>query len=197
MFVSNLSAEFAVVVRSRARLGRVPHAICGMSVRCCNVRGVPERGCECGANWACAPVWHEALAAEQADPAMAIWHNPLVCAFLLQHRSQFRPRFADGQYRFLQLFVDRGIDAVNAMAKNRRARNRGSRPDFDDSELNRYEAIPLPGFPTAFAVSIHHLREPTGGFVAQGYAPYGERLRDFAHATIEGWTLLREPAQRR
>jgi hypothetical protein len=50
-------------------------------------------------------VWH-ALAADQAGPQMAVWHNPLVCAFILQHPSQFRRRSADGQFRFLQLVVD-------------------------------------------------------------------------------------------
>lgn len=146
--------------------------------------------CECGADRDCFPVWHEALAEEQVDPAMAVWHSPLVCAFVLQHRSQIRPGFADGQYRFLQLFVDRGIDAVNAVARRRRARNRGSAPAFAAAEFERYEPIPTTGSPAGFAVTMHHVREPGGGFTARGYAAYGGRVRDLAQATIQGWRLV-------
>jgi len=143
--------------------------------------------CECGADSDCFSTWHEALAEERLDPAMAVWHNALVCAFVLQHRSQIRPRFADGQYRFLQLFVDRGIDTVNAVARSRTAHNRGSAPTFDPAALEGYESIPMTGYPEAFAVSIHHLLVPGGGFVARGYAAYGERMHDFAVATIDAW----------
>ena len=146
--------------------------------------------CDCGADSDCFPIWHEALAEEQLDPAMMVWHNPLVCAFILQHRSQIHPRFADGQYRFLQLFVDRGIGAVNAVVRKQTARNRGSAPALDPAELERYESIPRTGFPASFAVSMHHLREPSGGFVTQGYVAYGERMRDLAVATIEAWQGL-------
>jgi hypothetical protein len=121
---------------------------------------------------------------------MAAWHNPLVCGFILQHLSLFQRRFADGQYRFLQLFVDRGIDAGNAVARARTARNRGSAPTFHPAELERYESIPTTGFPAAFAVSMHHVRERGGGFVGQGYAAYDERMRDFVGATIDAWHLL-------
>jgi hypothetical protein len=133
---------------------------------------------------------HEALAAEQVDPAMAVWHTPLVCAFILQHRSHFQPRLADGQYRFLQFFVDRGIDAVNALARRRTARNRGSARAMGLGELHAYEPIAVNGFPEAFTVGTHHLREPGGGFVAHGHAAYGQRLRRVAVATIEGWQRL-------
>jgi hypothetical protein len=151
------------------------------------------RGCECGSGIDCFPVWHEALADEQSDPMMAAWHNPLVCGFILQHRSLFRPRFADGQFRFLQLFVDRGIDAVNAVARASTAHNRGSAPAFVPVELESYESIPTTGFPAAFAVSVHHLREPGDGFVGQGYATYDERMRNLVRATIDAWQLLDPP----
>jgi len=143
--------------------------------------------CECGAVSECFPIWHEALAAEQVDPTMAAWHTPLVCAFILQHRSCFQPRFADGQYRFLQLFVDRGIDAVNASARRRTARNRGSARAVDLGELQRYEPIAVDIFPEAFTVGMHHVRDPGGGFLEHGHGAYGRRLRDVAVATIEGW----------
>ncbi len=143
--------------------------------------------CECGAAAECLPVWHEALAAEQADPQMAVWHNPLVCAFVLQHPSQFRPRFADGQLRFLQLFIDRGILAVNAVARRVTARNRGSRPNLAPLELEAYASLTLTGFPSRFGLAIHHLREPDGRFVTSGYAAYGDRMRQFAQATVDAW----------
>ena len=151
------------------------------------------RGCECGSGSDCFPVWHEALAEEQSDPTTAAWHNPLVCGCVLQRPSLFRSRFADGQFRFLQLFVDRGIDAVNAQARARTARNRGSAPTFDPVELESYEPIPTTGFPAAFAVTMHDVREPGGGFVGDGYAAYDERMRDFVRATIDAWHLLDQP----
>ena len=124
---------------------------------------------------------------------MAAWHNPLVCGFVLQHPPLLQPRFADGQFRFLQLFVDRGIDAVNAVARTRTARNRGSASTFDPVELESYEPIPTTGFPAAFAVSLRHVREPGGGFVGDGYAAYDERMRDFVRATVDAWQLLDQP----
>jgi hypothetical protein len=143
--------------------------------------------CECGAAAACLPVWHEALAAEQADPQMAIWHNPLVCAFTLQHASQFRPRSADGQFRFLQLFVDQGIQAVNAVARRTVSRNRGSMPNLAPPEFEAYAALPVTGFPALFAIAVHHLREADGHFVTSGYAAYGDRMGQFAQATVDAW----------
>jgi hypothetical protein len=143
--------------------------------------------CECGATSGCLGVWYEALAAEQADQAMYAWHAPLVCAFYLQHRSKFHPRFAEGQYRLLQLFVDRGIEAVHAVARAGIARNRGKTPEFPSAELAQYEGLPPRQFPLAFDVSVHVLREERGGFVEQGYEAYGDRMRSWSVATIHGW----------
>ena len=143
--------------------------------------------CECGAAAECLPVWHEALAAEQADPQMALWHNPLVCAFVLQHRSQLRPRFADGQFRFLQLFIDQGIQAVNAVARRTTARNRGGRPNVTPPEFEAYAPLPITGFPSLFDLAVHHLREADGHFVTSGHQAYGDRMRQFAQATVDAW----------
>lgn len=143
--------------------------------------------CECGAVEECLPVWHDALAAEQADAQLAVWHNPLVCAFTLQHSSQFRPRFGDGQFRFLQLFLDQGIDAVNAAARRSTARNRGSEPHLAPPELKAYLPLPVAGFPSSFAHGVHHLRERDGRFVSSGYEAYGDRMRQLAQATVCAW----------
>lgn len=148
-----------------------------------------ETACECGAPSECLHVWHEALAAEQHDQAMYAWHAPLVCAFYLQHRSMHQPRFADGQYRLLQLFVDRGIEAVHAVAREHVARNRGSTPAFPAPELARYRGLPARSFPDAFGVSVHVLREKGGDFISQGYTAYGDRMRYWAQATIDGWRV--------
>jgi hypothetical protein len=155
---------------------------------------VRVRGCECGAAAACVDTWHEALAAEQADPGMGRWHTPLVCCFVLQHGSWLRPRFADGQYRFLQLFLDQGVDAVNAVARRRTARNRGSRPTFDPRPLAPYAALPPVDVPAAFARSVHDLRDPDGGFVGDGHEAYGERMRRLADATLDAWRRAGAPA---
>lgn len=147
--------------------------------------------CECGAAVVCRDTWHEALAAEQGDPAMAAWHNPLVCCYLLQHRQELHPRFANGQYRFLQLFLDRGVDAVNAEARHRTARNRGAHPTFDSRTLDGYEALPTGWFPPSFSASVNDLRDAPGGFVGDGHAAYGERMRILARATVDAWSRHR------
>lgn len=120
---------------------------------------------------------------------MYAWHTPLVCAFYLQHRSMYQPRFADGQYRLLQLFVDRGIEAVQAVAREHVARNRGSTPALSALELTRYEELPSCSFPAAFGVSVHVLREKGGDFVSQGHTAYGDRMRSWAKATIDSWKV--------
>jgi len=122
---------------------------------------------------------------------MATWHSPLVCCFVLQHRSQVRPRFADGQYRFLQLLLDRGINAVNVEARRRTARNRGSHPTFDSRSLDGYEALQSGWFPPSFSASVHDLRDAHGGFVGDGHAAYGERMLILARATADAWSRHR------
>jgi hypothetical protein len=117
-------------------------------------------GCECGAAAECALVWHAALAAEQGDPGMAVWHNPLVCAFTLQHPSHFRRRFADGQFRFLELFIDQGVHAVNAMARRTAARNRGRNPDLTQSALDAYPPLPFTGFPPCLVLPFTICKSP-------------------------------------
>lgn len=150
--------------------------------------------CECGAASPCVDVWHAALAAEQADPEMYAWHNPLVCAFLLQHPSHSRERFLDVQFRWLQLFVDEGIDAVNALARRTVARNRGSDPDVVPPELGRFHPLPDVPPPTRFELSVHHLDQP-GGFMAGGATAYGRRMRQLARATVDAW-LAANPGER-
>lgn len=145
--------------------------------------------CECGADSECVAVWHAALAAEQANPDMYRWHSPLVCAFILQHRSMFRPDHGTVQFQYLQLFTDQGIDAVNRIATQARAGNHGARPQLVPPELDTYDALP-PGFPERFTMSFHALPAEDGGFVSLGIDEYGRRLVTLASATIAAWKQL-------
>lgn len=142
--------------------------------------------CECGAASPCVDVWHAALAEEQADPEMYAWHNPLVCSFLLQHPSHRHERYADTQFRWLQLFLDRGIEALNAVARRTVSRNRGSSPDVVPPELAGYHPLPDVPSPSGFRLSVHHLRG-AGGFTAGGAAAYGRRMTELARATVDAW----------
>lgn len=146
-----------------------------------------EGPCECGAEEACRPLWYEALAEEQIDAVLGQWHNPLVCIFALQHRSMFREKFADGQFRFLQLFVERGPGAVNAVARSLRKKNKGAGVDLEAPELLAYEGIGAADFPAGFALSMRHLRTAEGDFLADGYDAYGERMVELAVATLQAW----------
>ena len=143
--------------------------------------------CECGAPSECRPIWYSALAEEQLDPIMGQWHNPLVCIFALQHASMYNPKFADGQFRFLQLFVEKGSGAVNAVARSLRAKNRGAGADLDAPELLEYEPIPSRELPGSFDLSLHHLLAEDGEFITDGHDAYGSRMRELAQATIAAW----------
>ncbi|MFI6166104.1 DUF5946 family protein [Nocardia sp. NPDC051052] len=143
--------------------------------------------CECGAAAPCLEVWHEVLEAEQEDAAMYPWHLPLVCAFVLQHRSHFLAPHADVQFRIIQFYVDKGVDATGWFARHQVARNGKAKRGFDMTPLQPYVALPRSAFPGRFALSVHDLADGSGGYVGDGYPAYGERMRSLARATIEGW----------
>jgi len=143
--------------------------------------------CECGAAAACRPVWYAALAEEQLDPVMGQWHNTLVCVFALQHASMFDRRHADSQLQFLQLAVDEGPDAVNAVARSLRARNKGRGFRLEAPELSRYPGIGDTELPASFPVSLHHLLCADGEFLTDGHDAYGLRMRQLAAATVEAY----------
>lgn len=130
--------------------------------------------CECGAAGSCIDDWHEALAEEQADPAMYIWHAPLVCAFVLQHRSRMLSQSADGQFRMLQFYDDQGIEATNQFARHQIARNKRSGTGDDMEPLAPYAALPSAGHHRAPIAGIEfgdiehqHLFGARGGLVEQ------------------------------
>lgn len=140
----------------------------------------------------CVDTWHEALAVEQADPQMYAWHTPLVCTFILQHRSRLMPQFADGQFRLLQFYVDQGIEATHSLARHQVARNKASGSGFDMEPLEPYAALPATASPAVFSLSVHDLKDATGGFVKDGHRAYGERMERLSLATVEAWLHLRD-----
>lgn len=146
-----------------------------------------QQKCECGAPSECLPIWHAALAEEQADPQMYRWHSPLVCIFLLQHRSLINWEFVDTQFRYVQLFVNQGIDAVNHVASQVTASNHGPNPRFISPELAQFGPLLPAEFPHAFDLSLHDVQEPGGGFVTRGHDQYGDRLCDLGKTTISAW----------
>lgn len=120
---------------------------------------------------------------------MYTWHTPLVCAFILQHRSHTLPRFADEQFRMLQFYADRGIEETNRLTRHQVARNKtGSGYDMEPS--SSYAALPAAGFPTGFPLGVHDLADADGGFVGDGYQAYGDRMHRLAEATIRAWLGL-------
>ncbi|WP_405178681.1 DUF5946 family protein [Nocardia sp. NBC_01377] len=156
------------------------------------VAGIEVPACECGAAMPCIDSWHAALAVEQSDPMMYAWHAPLVCAFVLQHRSRLLPRHADGQFRILQFYVDQGIEATNRLAQHQISRNRRSASGYDMEPLAPYTALPKSVPPADFPLGVNDLRDSAGGFVSDGHRAYGDRMYRLAQTTIRAWLRPRE-----
>ncbi|MEU6743169.1 DUF5946 family protein [Streptosporangium sandarakinum] len=152
--------------------------------------------CDCGAVagplGVCADYYHAILAEEQADPRMYRWHAPVVCAYLLQHPSRAHERYLDGQFRQLQLYLDKGLDALLRVAAHQVARNRhGARPGYDMAPLAAYEPLPTGGPPRRFRATFCGLPFRDGSFVSDGHPTYGDRIEAIAGATVESWRSLR------
>ncbi len=118
---------------------------------------------------------------------MATWHAPLVCNFVLQHPSRNKERFADVQFRLLQFYLDRGVTAVNRLARHQVARNKSGGPGYDMRPLQPYRALPHRDSVPRFALGIPDLRDADGGFVGDGHPAYGARMRMLSEATIAGY----------
>ncbi|MEV4249834.1 DUF5946 family protein [Streptosporangium canum] len=151
--------------------------------------------CDCGAPagplGGCVDYYHAILAEEQTDPQMYRWHTPVVCAYLLQHPSRAHDRYLDGQFRLLQLYVDKGIDALLRVAAHQVARNKhraGS--SYDMAPLAEYAPLPQSGSPGPFRATFCRLPFKDGSFVPDGHLAYGRRIEIIAEATVESWTTL-------
>jgi hypothetical protein len=149
--------------------------------------------CECGQPRPCIDTWHEALAEEQQDRTMYRWHLPLVVTFALQHRSRFRAGQASIQYQLLQLYLDRGLEALHRVAAHQIARNGRAKSGYDLRPLEPYPALPADVWPPAFVLSVHDLRAADGGFVSDGHDAYGERMRSLCEATAAAWRAATPP----
>ncbi|MEV0201751.1 DUF5946 family protein [Nonomuraea sp. NPDC050691] len=152
--------------------------------------------CDCGAAagplGVCVDYYHGILAEEQADPLMYRWHGVVVCAYLLQHPSRAHEKYLDGQFRQLQLYVDKGLDALLRVAAHQVARNRHTaRSGYDMAPLEPYEPLPPGGPPGHFRATFCGLPFSDGSFVADGHAAYGRRITLIAEATVESWRSLR------
>ncbi|MGW0809277.1 DUF5946 family protein [Nonomuraea sp. NPDC002799] len=150
------------------------------------------RRCDCGASagplGVCADYYHAILAEEQADPQMYRWHAPVVCAYLLQHPSGSREKYLDGQFRWLQLFVAEGLDALLRVMAHQVARNsHRARPGYDMAPPAAYAPLPAGGAPGSFRASFCQLPCTDGSFVSDGHPAYGRRVGVIAEATLESW----------
>ncbi|MER6582621.1 DUF5946 family protein [Nonomuraea sp. NPDC001023] len=151
--------------------------------------------CECGAAagplGACVDYYHAVLSEEQGDPGMYRWHAVVVCAYFLQHPSGAHPKYLDGQFRQLQLCLDRGLDALLRVGARQVARNRrGTRPVDDLEPLSAYAPLPPGGPPRHFRATFRDLPVRDGSFVSDGPPAYGRRIETIAEATVESWRSL-------
>ncbi|MFC7582979.1 DUF5946 family protein [Nonomuraea antimicrobica] len=110
----------------------------------------PRDCCDCGATAGplglCADYYHAILVDEQLDPRMRPWHAVVVCVYLLQHPSRGHEKHLDGQFRMLQYYLDRGLDALLRFAAHQVARNNHrARSGYDLRPLEPYEPLPPHG----------------------------------------------------
>lgn len=148
--------------------------------------------CECGAPagplGGCVDYYHAILAEEQADPQMYRWHAPVVCAYLLQHPARSHERHLDSQFRLLQLYLDRGLDALLRVAAHQVARNNHrARAGYDMGPLAAYAPLPAGGPPRRFGAAFSGLPFSDGSFVSDGHGVYGDRVEAIAEATLAAW----------
>lgn len=148
--------------------------------------------CDCGAIagplGVCVDYYHAILAEEQADPQMFRWHTLVVCAYLLQHPSSGHEKYLDVQFRLLQLYVDKGLDALIRVADHQVARNKhGRRFSYDMASLAAYAPLPPGGSPGLFRATFCGLPFRDGSFVSDGHLASGHHIETIAEATVESW----------
>ncbi|MET9239917.1 DUF5946 family protein [Nonomuraea sp. NPDC003709] len=153
------------------------------------------RRCDCGAPagplGVCADYYYRILAEEQADPQMYRWHAPVVCVYLLQHPAGAHQKSLDGQFRLLQLYLDKGLDALLRVAAHQVARNNHrARSGYDMRPLAPYAPLPLGGPPQRFRATFCGLPFESDSFVSDGHAAYGNRIETIAEATAEAWRTV-------
>ncbi|NUO55284.1 MAG: hypothetical protein HOV78_01370 [Hamadaea sp.] len=153
--------------------------------------------CDCGATAGpvglCVDYYHAILSEEQADPEMYRWHAPVVCAYLLQHPARADAKYLDVQFRLLQLYLDKGLDALLRVAAHQVARNRhGVRSGYDMAPLTPYAPLPSAGVPTRFDAAFRDLPFKDDSFVSDGHPAYGHHIEAIAAATVKSWKSLQD-----
>jgi hypothetical protein len=150
-------------------------------------------GCDCGASAGslglCVYYYYAILAEEQGDPEMYRLHAPVVCIYLLQHPDRAAAKYLDGQFRQLQLLLDRGLDALLRVAEHQVARNRAG-SGYDLAPLAPYRPLPVDRRPTGFRGGFTDLPCPDGSFVSEGHTAYAERVVALAADTVTAWSEL-------
>ncbi|MFI7613936.1 DUF5946 family protein [Nonomuraea terrae] len=151
--------------------------------------------CECGAAagplGVCVDYFHAILAEEQSDPQMYRWHAPVVCVHLLQHPSQAHESYRDGQFRLLQFYLDKGLDALLRLTARQVARNNHrARSGYDMASLEAYAPLPQGESPRSFRATLCGLPFRDGSFTADGHPAYGRRIQAIAEATVESWRSI-------
>ncbi|GAA1645717.1 hypothetical protein GCM10009733_048560 [Nonomuraea maheshkhaliensis] len=146
--------------------------------------------CDCGANagplGVCADYYHEVLSEEQRDPEMYRWHAVVVCAYLLQHPPGGPDPYLDDQYRLLQFYAGKGLDALTRLQAHRVARNNHRvRAAVDTRPLTPYAPLPATRPAGGFRTTFSDLPFQDGTFLADGHAAYGHRIDAIARATLE------------
>jgi hypothetical protein len=148
--------------------------------------------CDCGATAGplglCVDYYHRILIEEQGDPQMFRWHAPVVCVYLLQHPPSAHAKYLDVQFRWLQFYLDKGLDAVIRMARHQVARNNHrARSDYDMAPLAPYAPLPAGRHPEHFGATLCALPFDDDSFVFDGHAAYGRRVDALVEATVESW----------
>lgn len=119
---------------------------------------------------------------------MYAWHAVSVSAYLLQHPSTASDRHRDAQFRILQLYRDRGMDALQGFVRHQRARNNHrSTRGYDVEPLAPYLALPSRPAPTAFDSTIQDLPASDQSFLGDGVDEYARRIDGMIDATIRAW----------
>ncbi|NUS01183.1 MAG: hypothetical protein HOV97_01335 [Nonomuraea sp.] len=96
----------------------------------------------------------------------------------------------DGQFRQLQLYLDKGLHALLRVAAHLVARNRRGAGD-DLAPLDAYAPLPTGGVPGCFDASFCGLPYRDGSLISGGHPAYGRHIDAIAEATVKSWNSVR------
>jgi hypothetical protein len=109
----------------------------------------------------------------------------------LQHPARAHEKYLDGQYRWLQFYLDQGLDALIRMGRHQVARNNHkAQSGYDMRPLAPYAPLPAGGSPGRFGATFCELPYVDDSFVSDGHAAYGRRIHAIVEATVESWRAV-------